>query len=186
LAKSFLWFLNQWVPAYNSPKDYGASSSKMSSSILKALSSTEKVQESVNFVIMLCLHYHCYWPHEGQVQDNAAVLLLSLAKRCPQMRLAMVSSPSFRQLLSFHCLTSGIRHSAPPAEFEATVNANHHQLSPEMLRGYQRLPYDIKSKILSALLVGCSEHGDEHSKALLNDCLKALHDAFSSLVHVLT
>jgi hypothetical protein len=85
-------------------------------------------------------------------------------------------------------LTSGIRHSAPPAEFEATVrnNVNANHLSLEMLRGYQRLPYDIKSKIMSALLVGCSEHDDEHSKALLNDCLKALHDAFSSLVHVLT
>lgn len=186
LAKSFLWFLERWAPAYILPVDYGAA--KMPSSILKAWSSTEAVQEAVSFSVTLCLHYHCYWPHERQVQDNAAILLLSLAKRCSKMRLAMVSSPSFRQLVTFHCLTSEIRHSAPPGEFESTVRSkagNATDIPLDMLRGYQRLPYDIKSKILTVIIVGCSEHDDENSKALLNDCLKALHDAFSSLVHVL-
>jgi hypothetical protein len=186
LAKSFLWFLNRWAPAYILPVDYGAA--PLPSTILKAWSSTETVQEVVSFCLTLCLHYHCYWPHERQVQENASVLLLSLAKRCATMRTAMVASPSFRQLISYHCLTSGIRHSAPPAEFESNVRskAGDTVLAMDMLRGYQRLPYSIKAKIATALVVGCSEHDDEPSKALLNDCLKAIHDAFSSLVHVLS
>lgn len=105
-----------------------------------------------------------------------------------QMRLAMVSSPSFQQLCQYHCLTAGIRHSAPPAEFESTVKskAGNANISMDMLRGYQRLPYDIKSKIVTGLIVGCSETSHEPSNALLNDCLKAIHDVFSSLVHVLS
>lgn len=207
LAKSFLWFLNRWSPAYILPVDYGASS-KLPSGIVQAWTSTDTVQESINFICTLCLHYQCYWPHERQVQDNAVLVLLSLAKRCSKMRLALVSSPSFRQLITYHCLTCGIRHSASPAEFESTIrdkvatmtsttathssNNNNNtttsataDINVNMLRGYQRLPYDIKSKILTSLLVGCSEHGDELSNSLLNDCLKAIHDAFSSLIHVL-
>jgi hypothetical protein len=186
LAKSFLWFLNRWAPAYILPVDYGAS--KMPSSIMVAWSNFEAVDEAINFCVTLCMHYQCYWPHERQVQEVAATLLLSLAKRCDKLRITLVSSPSFRHLVSFHCLTSGIRHSAPPAEFEATIRAKAGQttVSLDMLRGYQRLPYDIKSKIVSGLLVGCSEHDHEASKALLNDCLKAINDAFQSLVHVLS
>ena len=185
LAQSFLWFLNRWAPAYILPVDYGAS--KIPSSILTAWAAPEAVQEAVSFILTLCLHYHCYWPLERQVQENASLLLHSLSKRCTKMRLAMVASPSFQQLITFHCLTSGIRHSAPPAEFEATVRAKagDTNIPLDMLRGYQRLPYDIKSRILTALLVGCSENHDEKSESLLNDCLKALHDAFSSLVQVL-
>ena len=111
----------------------------------------------------------------------------------------MVSSSSFRQLVSFHCTTCGIRHSAPPAEFEATVRAratgngsnNEQQAAAiismmDMLKGYHRLPYDIKSKILTGLLIGSSEYHDEASKALLNDCLQSVNDAFQSLVHALS
>ena len=162
-------------------------------SILKVWASPESVQESVSFVITLCLHYHCYWPQERQVQDNASRLLYAMAKRCHQMRLAMVATPAFRQLISYHCLTSGIRHTAPLAELESTVRAkasagrhDQHNLSLDMLRGYQRLPYDIKSKILTAMLVGCSELNDETSSYLFNECLNAIYDAFSSLVHALS
>lgn len=100
----------------------------------------------------------------------------------------MVSSPSFQQLVTYHCLTCGIRHSAPAAEVEATVKAKagNASVSMEMLRGYQRLPYDIKSKIVTGLIVGCSELTDEKSTVVLNDCLKAIYDVFSSLVHVLS
>ena len=186
LAKAFLWFLNRWAPAYILPVDYGASS-RTATSILNVWSTPEAVQQTVSFCITLCLHYQCYWPHERQVQESSALLLLSLAKRCNRMRSAMVASPAFRQMLTFHSLTAGIRHSAPPSEFESTVRAKAGNSAPsmDMVRGYQRLPYDIKSKILTGLLVGCSEREDQNAKALLNDCLKAIHDAFSSLVHVL-
>ena len=104
------------------------------------------------------------------------------------MRLAMVSSPSFQQLCQFHCVTSGIRHSAPPEEVEATVKAKAGgaNLPLVMLRGYQRLGYDIKSKIVTGLIVACSEKDDPQSNALLNEILKAIHDVFSSLVHALS
>lgn len=188
LAKSFLWFLNRWAPAYILPVGYSNADSSNKSPILLSWFSPETVQEAVFFCVTLSLHYHCYWPHERQVQENAAKLLLNMAKRCSKMRLTMVSSPSFQQLIQFHCLTSGIRHSAPPAEIESTVKAKagNTGISMDMLRGYQRLPYNIKSKIITALIVGCSEHNHEQSKALLNDCLKAIHDVFSSLVHVLS
>ncbi|CAJ1938974.1 unnamed protein product [Cylindrotheca closterium] len=186
LAKSFLWFLNRWAPAYILPLGYSELTNK--SPILAAWSSAEKIQEAVYFCLTLSLHYHCYWPHEGQVQESATALLFSLAKRCTKMRLAMVSSPSFQQLCQFHCVTSGIRHSAPPEEVEATVQAKAGgaNLSLDMLRGYQRLPYDIKSKIVTGLIVACSEKDDAQSNAMLNEIFKAIHDVFSSLVHVLS
>ena len=201
LAKSLLWFLIRWAPAYILPVDYGAGSSSShngnnalratQSGILKVWSSPESVQQAVNFCVTLCLHYICYWPHERQVQGSSAMLLFSLAKRCKQMRTAMVNSPNFVQLVKFHCLTAGLRHSATPAEFESIVrskfpgNNNSDVPSMVMIRGYQRLPYDIKAKVLTALLVGCSEHEDAGAKTMLEDCLKAIQDAFASLVNVL-
>lgn len=100
----------------------------------------------------------------------------------------MVSSQSFQQLCQFHIVTCGIRHSAPPEEVVATVKAKAGgaNLSMDMLRGYQRLPYDIKSKIVTGLVVACSEKDDAQSNAMLNEIFKAIHDVFSSLVHVLS
>ena len=83
LAKSFLWFLNRWAPAYILPLGYSEATNK--SPILAAWSSPEKIQEVVYFCLTLSLHYHCYWPHEGQVQESAAALLFSLAKRCTKV-----------------------------------------------------------------------------------------------------
>jgi hypothetical protein len=185
LAKSFLWFLNRWAPAYILPTDYGYSTSP--SPISLTWTSRDRVRQSVSFILSLCLHYSCYWPHERQVQDVAASLILSLAKRCSKLRLAMVESQSFRQLVIFHCLTCGIRHSAPPDEFETTIKskAGTVALDITMLRGYQRLPYDLKGQLLTGILVACSESDDVASESLLNDCFKALQDAFGSLVHVL-
>ena len=198
LAKSLLWFLIRWGPAYILPVDYGASSHKSNNAskatqngILKVWSDPDAVRQAVNFCITLCMHYICYWPHERQVQDNSAVLLFSLAKRCKEMRTVMVKSQSFVHLIRFHCLTAGIRHSAPPSEFESTVQSkfsgsNKPDLSTMiMVRGYQRLPYDVKAKVLTALLVACSELEDQGATTMLEDCLKAIQDAFGSLVHVL-
>jgi hypothetical protein len=80
LAKSFLWFLNRWAPAYILPVDYGVGSTLLvpSTSILNTWTSPEAVQHTVSFCLTLLIHYHCYWPHERQVQDSAAVLLRSI------------------------------------------------------------------------------------------------------------
>jgi hypothetical protein len=186
LAASFVWFLNRWAPAYVLPADYCNSTSP--STISVAWVTSERVDHSVSFLLSLCLHYTCYWPHERQVQENVATLLLSLAKRCSKMRLALVVSASFRQLVMFHCLTCAIRHSASAEEFQNTVRskAGNFDLDVNMLRGYQRLPYDIKGKLLTGILVASSEYEDETSKAFLSNCFIALEEAFSSLVTALS
>jgi hypothetical protein len=190
LAKTFLWFFNRWGPAYILPETYGASTTP--STIALAWADPEKVQQSISFLITLCLHYNCYWSQEGQVQENAALMLLSLAKRDSRLRFAIVSSPQFRQLIIYFCLTCGIRHSASKEEFETTVqtkagnNVQNMNLDINMLRGFHRLPYEIKGKLLTSILICCGEKGDETSSALLNDCLSATRDAFSSLVNVLS
>ena len=186
LAKSFLIFLKRFQ-AYILPVDYGAV--KSSSPIMTLWASPEAVGQTLQFCITLCLHYQCYWPHERQVQENCAELILLLAKRGTELRLALVTSPPFRQLLEFHRLTSGIRHSAPPAEFESSVSSKCTAgMAPDInqLRGYQRLPYDIKSRIATALLVGCSESDDQASTALFDECVQAIHDSFSILVQALS
>ena len=190
LAKTFLWLFNRWGPAYILPETYG--SSAMPSTISLAWANPEKVQQTISYLITLCLHYNCYWPHEGQVQENAVLLLLSLAKRGSKMRSAIVSIPQFRQLVIYFCLTCGIRHSASNEEFENIIRnkaGNNFQamnLDADMLRGFHRLPYEIKGKLLTAILISCGEKEDESSTALLNDCLTAIQEAFSSLVNVLS
>lgn len=186
LGSSFIWFLNRWAPAYILPADY--SGSTIPSTIIMAWSSPERVQQSVSFLITLCLHYNCYWPQERQVQENVAKLILSLAKRCSNLRLAMATSPSFRELVAYHCVTCGIRHSASNEEFETTVKtkAANTTLSMEKLRGYHRLPYDIKGKLVTGILVGCSDRGDDSSESLFDECLRAIQEAFSSLVNLLS
>lgn len=186
LGSCFLWFLNRWAPAYILPTDYVGSTN--SSTITTSWSSNERVQQSVAFLVTLCLHYSCYWPLEAHVQEKVGQLILSLAKRCSNIRLAMVSTPSFREIVAYHCVTCGIRHSASYDEFEATVRAkvgNMH-LSMEKVRGYHRLPYDAKGKLLTGFLVACSEHEDEASLSLLNDCLRAIQEAFFSLTAALS
>lgn len=185
LAKSFLWFLHRWAPAYILPAAYGHSTTP--STISLAWASEGRVNQSVSFILSLCLHYNCYWPHERQVQDGASSLILSMAKRCSKLRLAMMKSPSFRQLVIFHCLTCGIRHSAPPTEFEAAVRSKAGDVAVNMhlVGGYQRLPYEVKGQLLTGILVACSEPEDATSESFLNDCFNALHEAFGSLVNVL-
>jgi len=190
LAKTFLWFFNRWAPSYILPLAYGASTTP--SNITLAWSNPERVQQSISFLITLCLHYNCYWSQEGQVQENAALLLLSLAKRGSNMRLAIIACPQFRQLVIYYCLTCGIRHSASHEEFETTVrtkagnNIQNMNLDMNMIRGFHRLPYEIKGKLLTGILMSCGEKDDETSNALLNDCFQATQDAFSSLVNVLS
>ena len=189
LAKTFLWFFNRWAPAYILPDVYG--SSKTPSTIALAWSNPERVQQAISFLITLCIHYNCYWSQEGQVQEIAALMLLSLAKRGSNIRLAIVACPQFRQLVIYHCLTCGIRHSAPPEEFETIVrnkvgSIQNMNLDMSMLRGFHRLPYEIKGKLLTGILMACGEKEDDTSNSLLNDCFTAIHDAFSSLVNVLS
>jgi hypothetical protein len=185
LGKSFLWFFSRFAPAYILPVDY--SSSTTPSIILHVWSTTEQVQTTIDFLITLCVHYNCYWPQERQLQENVCLLILAMAKRCKKIRLAIVATPSFRRLVTYHCLTCGVRHSAPPQEFISTVKAKagYLDIDIDMIRGYHRLNYDVRAKLLTAILVACSED-DEISKSLLNDCIRSIQEAYSSLLNVLS
>jgi CRM1 C terminal len=201
LATTFLTFLQRWAPAYIYPMDYANSSS--ANPIVHAWSTPEKAQQVVTFCLSLCLYYQCYWPHEKQVQEGATRLLLLMARRGGPLRACIVASPVFMEVVKFHCLTAGIRHLAPQIEFEAIVQSKWTTSttataaaavappaaptlqSMNMIWGYQRLPYQEKARILAVILVACSDGSDAKATALLTDALKAVHDAFGSLVGAL-
>jgi hypothetical protein len=187
LASSFLLFLNRWAPAYICPVD--TASSRGSNLHLQEWSAPDKAQQAVSFCISLCLHYQCYWPLEQQVQEHVGDLLMSLAKRGPVVRALMVASPAFHQMVQFHCLTAGIRHSAPREEFEAVVGPKVGDLglqSMNMMWGFQSLPYVCKGRVVTAILVACSDMSNQTASAMINDSLKAIHDAFTSLIQALS
>jgi hypothetical protein len=187
LAKSFLWFLSRWAPAYVYPVDYG--SSNTANPLIREWSTPEKAQQVISFCISLCMYYQCYWPHERQVQESAGNLLLLLAKRDGQVRSSMVSSPPIYQMVRFHCLTAGIRHSVSESEFEVIVRdkvGNDALPAMDMIWGYQCLSYVDKARVLTSLLVATSNSKDSTANAMLNGLLKTIHDAFTSLVNALS
>ena len=189
LASSFLLFLNRWAPAYIYPSPDNAPRNGSPNPILQKWSTPETAQQAVSFCMSLCLHYQAYWPQEKQIQEYAAQLLMSLAKRGGHVRTLMVKSPVFQQLVQFHCLTAGIRHSATRQEFESEVRSKGGDAataSIEMIWGYHRLPYDDKSRILTAILVACSDTSDALANKMINESLKVIHDAFTGLIHALS
>ena len=186
LAKSFMWFLHRWAPAYIYPSD--SSISDRSNPIALEWSNPERSQWAINFCTSLSLYYQSFWPHEKQVQQTAARLLMALAKRGDRVRALLVESPSFRQMIQHHCLTAGIRHSAAYSEFEVSIRgkANEAALpSLDMVWGYQRLPYDDRSQFLRAMLVACGDMNSEVAAGLLTVSLKCIHEAFTTLVQAL-
>jgi hypothetical protein len=187
LARTFLSFLIRWAPAYIYPVDYG--SSNASNLLVQAWSTPEKANQAITLCISLCLNYQCYWPQERLVQESVGKLLLSLAKRGGHVRSLMVASPAFHDMVRFHCLTAGFRHSAPQSEFEPAVQAEvggSSVPSMTMIWGYQRLPYEDRARVLTAILVACSDTSDEAANIMINDSLKAIHEAFTLLVNALT
>jgi hypothetical protein len=184
LAKSFLWFLIRWAPAYLYPSN-AVGDSNASNRLVLQWSNPGSVGSVVSFCINLCLTYQCFWPQERAVQDHATRLLLSLAKRGGTIRSIMVSSSSFHELVRFHGLTAGIRQSISIDEFNATIQSKAgtslSENTAKMLRGYQRLPYEEKARILSVILVTCSDKDNEVSNSMLMEALKSVQDALSSL-----
>jgi len=187
LATTLLWFLNRWAPAYVFPVDYSSTGAAPPSKILSVWANADSAQQVVSFCATLCLHYQCYWPQERQVLEGSQSLILALAKRGPQIRSLLVASPSFTQMVMCHCLTAGIRHNAPSSDLEAAVQAKAGgSVSLEMVRGYQRLRYEDRSSILTAILVATSDSPNETATAMMNESLGAVHSAFSSLVQALS
>lgn len=187
LAKTFLSFFNRWAPAYIYPTDYGASNA--TNRLVLKWSTPNTAGQAINFCLLLCLNFQCYWPHEPSVQECVGKLLLSLAKRGGQARSLVVASPAFLDIVHIHCLTTGLRRSAPMSEFEAIILAKAGgRAIPtiQMVWGYQRLPYDDKALVLTAILIACSDTSNDAANAMINNSLKAIHDAFTTFVNALS
>jgi len=187
MAKTQLWLLNRWAPAYilTPSLEYD----RTSGGILGTWSSQEAATSAVNFCVTLCLHYHCYWPQENQVQEAATELMISLSKRGKSIRDLILHSTSFQTLAAIHSATTSLRHSSSAAEVHATLanaNAAGQTLEEKMIKGYIRLPYSDQAKILTSLLVASSEIGDEKAKAIFETCLVSVQNSFSSLAQALS
>jgi hypothetical protein len=187
LASSFLMFLHRWAPAYIYPVDSGDYGSNP---ILLEWSTPEQGQQAVSFCVSICLHYQCYWPKERRIQEIAGHLLLSLARRGGRLRSFMVKSPEFQLMVQFHCLTTGIQQCGSRDEFDTQLRSKGGDAaamtSDARVWGYQRLPYDDRRRILTSILVGCSDKTDVMANQMINESLKAIHDALSRLIHDLS
>jgi hypothetical protein len=186
LAQSFFWFLYRWAPAYIFPQDYGSVNS--SNLIICEWSNPQKAQQIISFCAYLSLQHQCYWPQEKQLQYLSNQLMTSLAKRSTQVRSLIVASPFFQQTVLLHCLTAGMRHGASHEEFVAVVRAktgDNNIPSMNMVWGYQRLPYDEKAQILTLILLACSDKTNAAANPMINDALKVVLEAFTSLTQAL-
>ena len=186
LASAILWFLNRWAPAYIHPITYGSTGDDSPSMILSIWAKGQSSsQQTVTFCTTLSLHYQCYWPHERQLQQSTATLLLSLANRGEDIRFLMVSSPSFHQMVNLHCLTATICHNTPTSDLHSAIQANDVIVPFTMAHGYQRLSYEDRSRILTAILVSSSDQNSYASVNLLNKSLEAVQTAFSWLIQAI-
>jgi len=192
LAKTLLWFFDRWAPAYvlvsGTPADNSNDDAAVSG-IARAWSTQEPASTAVAFCLTLCLHYHCYWPQEHQVQGAATSLTLKLAKRGKLMRDLMVHSTSFEKLVALHSCTTSMLHTCTAAEVNAVVAAAQamgQNLEQAMIKGYCRLPYEDRARILTGLLVASSEISDEKANSIFSQaCLIPVQNAFSSLLQAL-
>jgi hypothetical protein len=120
---------------------------------------------------------------EKEVQDEATSLLLALAKRGNFVRDLLVASPSFEQIAALHAVCASLRsNSIPNASDMEAVGGN---LSPALVKGYQRLPYVDRGRVLTCFLVGSSEIKNEKARSMLNGCLAAVEKSFQLLVQAL-
>jgi hypothetical protein len=134
----------------------------------------------------LCLLYFCHWPQEKEVQDESASLLLTLATKGAFVRDLMVNSPSFEKMAALHSVCASLRHTASHSEVLAAMAVIGGDLSIEAVRGYQRLPYSDRARVLTCLVVACSEMENEKANAMFVGCLKAVETPFSTLVQALS
>ena len=134
--------------------------------------------------MFILMHFcsHTTLSTEKEVQDESTSLLLALAKRGHFVRDLLVKSSSFEQIAALHICTPMSRNSAPDLLKIEAMGGN---LSPELIKGYQRLPHVDRARILTCLLIGCSEMKHEKASNMLNGCLSAVDKSFKLLVHAL-
>lgn len=179
LATTLLNFFNRWAPAYILPSNYDYDSSHCSgesNGIISTWRSVDTCKQALAFCVTLCLHYHCYWPHENQVQEGSAQLLMNLAKRNKEIRNHLMQAPMMEKLVALNIATSQMTHSS--------VNdaAGSNILSKDMIDKFKRVPYKYRAQILTSTIVASSEVGDPIADRVLNESLQAVQNAFSMLV----
>lgn len=177
LAQTLLCFFLRFASAYVLPSicDYEMSD-KNDGGILATWSNEQTSEQTVSFCMTLSLHYICFWPQENQVQDSTAKLLLALAKRGKGVRQLIMKSPSTEHLFNLHTSTATMIHS---------VKQNlpqHVGLSPEMIIGYQRLPYHYRSQMLTVILIASSEINNVKSESFFNSSLQSVQNSFQLLI----
>jgi len=181
LAKTLMWFFRRWGAAYVLPlsDDYHREG------IFARWTTPESASPIISFCATLSLIYFCHWPQEKDLQDESTALLLILAKKGPFVRQLMMVSPSFQQIAALHSICASLRHNASQAEIVASMSSFGGHLSVEAVKGYQRLPYSDRARVLTCLVVGCSDMDNDKSNAVLDSCLKAVSNHFWALCEAL-
>ena len=120
---------------------------------------------------------------EKEVQDESTALLLALSKRGHFVRDLLINAQSFEQIVALHAVCASLRPNSSPDSSE--IEAFGGNLTPELVRGYQRLPYVDRARVLTCILVGCSEIKNEKASNMLNGCLSSVEKSFKLLVNAL-
>lgn len=177
LAKTFLWFLIRWIPAYVDPIDATGPSYTDNKLILDWVA---RADQTVQFCTTLCVTYLCQWPLEPLVQDTVQSLLLTLARNGgSKLRVRLLGSPAFHELARFHCLTASLRHDIPKTELSPIF----HNQNP-LIWGYHRLPYVYRAIILTVIVTTCNDN--QSAEPMLRESLEVVHNAFTSLFESLS
>ena len=182
LAQTLLWFFGRFCAAYVLPPD---SELCEAPNTAPYYSTPQTAQPLVSFCATLSLLYFCHWPQERELQGESTSLLLALARKGPFVRSLLVASPSFERIAALHSVCAALRHNASTLEIGAAMAAVGGELSMDDVRGYMRLPYTDRARILTCLVVGCSDMQDAKATSMLSGCMKAVEAPFSALVHAL-
>jgi len=183
LAKTLLWFFNRWGAAYVFPSfeeyrdDFGG--------ILATWSKPESSQPMISFFTTLCLIYFCHWPQEKEVVLESTSLLLALGKKGPSVRDLLVADASFEKIVALHSVCAYLRHNVCQSEISAAMARIGGGLSMDMVKGYQRLPYNDRAKVLTGLIVCCSDMTNEKGTTMLNSCLQSIETPFFTVMQAL-
>ena len=182
LAKTILWFFRRFGPAYILPSSDEYRENQ--GGILAAYSTPETAQPLINFCTSLCLMYFCHLPQEKEVHDETTALLKEMAKK-PFVRQLLMNCSPFDKIVALSSATSSLRHNASASEVATSMKTVSDELTLDVVTGYQRLPYSDRARILTCIIIACSDMQNEKSNIMLTGCLKAVEMSFSNLCQAL-
>ena len=192
LASTMLNLLSNWAPAYIMPRFQIID---RNGADVYYWNQENNCQQVLHFCVTLALHYYAYWPQETQVTDAASSLLQSLAKRREHnLKKNLLQSQSFEKLVSLHIITASLRHSANTVETLESIKKHSYILRnmtddatfEAMIKGYLRMPYSSRSKVVTAILMGSSIENDEKAKIMIHSSLEAIQNALSQTLQAVS